>query len=306
MPEAAPLRELAENYGLDLEQPRVKLRGPPPTAVAERPQRNTPFFGREAEMRALDDLLRDPTVRLVTLFGMGGVGKTRLAARLAERLVAREPARFRDGVAVVPLESDPRREAVVPAIAARLALPAAAGATTAALADALAGWHALLVLDNFEHVRGGRRRRGRPPAVVSGAAPSWSRAGRGWGWPPNARSSCAASRREGNWHDPSDAARLFLERAERVGFPPEAAARDLDVIEQLCADLEGYPLGIELAASMTRALGVREIRAALAGRARRPRRTGPSTHRNATRRSGRRSSRRGRFSTSASARCCCA
>ena len=263
MPEAAPLRELAENYGLDLEQPRVKLRGPPPTAVAERPQRNTPFFGREAEMRALDDLLRDPTVRLVTLFGMGGVGKTRLAARLAERLAAREPARFRDGVAVVPLESVADASAVVPAIAARLALPAAAGATTAALADALASWQALLVLDNFEYVL--------PAvddlAVLLRAAPNLrllvtSRARLGLADERTVELAGLATEHAAAGR--SDAARLFVERAERVGFPPEAAARDSELIEALCADLEGYPLGIELAASMTRVLGVDAIRASLA------------------------------------------
>jgi tetratricopeptide (TPR) repeat protein len=263
MPEAAQLRELADGYGLDLERPRVERRAEPRTAVAEAPHRNTPFFGRETELRALDDLLRDPTQRLVTLFGMGGVGKTRLAARLAERLTAREPDRFRDGVAVVPLESVPHPSGVVPAIAARLALPAAAGASAAALADALAGWQALLVLDNFEHVL---------PAVddlalLLRAAPNvrflvTSRARLGLAEERTVELAGLATARDGA--QPSDAARLFLERAERVGFPPEAAARDLNLIEALCADLEGYPLGIELAASMTRALAVVDIRTSLA------------------------------------------
>lgn len=262
MPEAAQLRELADGYGLDLERPRVERRARPRTAVAEVPQRNTPFFGRESELRALDDLLRDPTQRLVTLFGLGGVGKTRLAARLAERLTAHQPERFRDGVVVVPLESVPQPSAVVAAIAARLALPSAAGASSAALADALASWHVLLVLDNFEHVL--------PAvddlAVLLRAAPHvrllvTSRARLGLAEERTVELSGLATTRDGA--SPSDAARLFLERAERVGFPLEAAARDLEAIEALCRDLEGYPLGIELAASMTRVLGVVDIRRSL-------------------------------------------
>ncbi len=264
LPEAAQLRELAEGYGLDVQEPRVERRARPRTAVAEAPHRNTPFFGRQVELRALDALLRDPDQRLITLFGLGGVGKTRLVARLAERLAVREPQRFPDGVAFVPLETASGPSAVVPAIAARLALPPAAGAHAAALADALAGWHALLVLDNFEHVL--------PAvddlAVLLRAAPGvrllvTSRSRLGLSEERTVELSGLSTQREGE--QPSDAAHLFLERADRVGFPPAAAARDLDAIEALCTSLEGHPLGIELAASMTRALDVRTIHASLAG-----------------------------------------
>lgn len=263
LPEAAALRELAESYGVGPEPRAVERRARPRPAVDAAPHRNTAFFGREAELVELEGLLADPAQRLLTLFGMGGVGKTRLAARLSERLAARAPERFPDGVALVPLEAVPRPEGVVPAIAARLALPASAGASTAALADALAGWQALLVLDNFEHVA--------PAAadltVLLRSCPHLallvtSRARLGLAVERTvALGGLSTARTDGAT---SDAARLFLERAERVGFPAEAAARDLEAIEALCAALEGYPLGIELAASMTRALGVGAIRAALA------------------------------------------
>jgi hypothetical protein len=100
LPEAAQLRELAESYGLELERPRL---GPPHRARTVGPslQRNTAFVGREAELRELEERLRDPDARLLTLFGMGGVGKTRLALRLAERQAARAPERYPEGVVVV-------------------------------------------------------------------------------------------------------------------------------------------------------------------------------------------------------------
>lgn len=263
LPEAAALRELAEGYGLEPELPPVERRSRPRPAVDDAPHRNTAFFGRENELRELEGLVHDPTNRLLTLFGMGGVGKTRLAARLAERLAARDTDRFPDGVALIPLEAIPRPEGVVPAIAARLALPVTAGASTTALADALAGWQALLVLDNFEHVAPAAA----DVAVLLRSCPrlavlATSRARLGLASERMVELRGLATDRDGA--RPSDAAQLFLERAERVGFPPEAAARDLEEIEVLCRALEGYPLGIELAASMTRALGVGAIRAALA------------------------------------------
>lgn len=263
LPEAAALRELAAGYGVEPERPVVERRARPRRAVADAPHRNTAFFGREAELHELEALLRDPSNRLTTLFGMGGVGKTRLAARLAERLAARAPERFPDGVALVPLEAIPRPEGVVPAIAARLALPASAGASTAALADALAGWQALLVLDNFEHVAPAAA----DLALLLQTCPRLallvtSRVRLGLAVERTVALGGLATERSGG--RPSDAARLFLERADRAGFPVEAGVRDLDAIEALCAALEGYPLGIELAASMTRALGIGAIRAALA------------------------------------------
>jgi hypothetical protein len=76
----------------------------------------TPFVGREAELAELERLLRDPDVRLVTVLGAGGMGKTRLALQAAESLCDRFP----NGVYFVSLAPLQSAEAIVPTIAEAL------------------------------------------------------------------------------------------------------------------------------------------------------------------------------------------
>jgi non-specific serine/threonine protein kinase len=117
----------------------------------------TSFVGREQEAAAVVALLREPDVRLVTLTGPGGVGKTRLAVRVADE-VAGAPSTssgqaFANGVAFVPLAAVPDAALVVPAVAHALGVREAGDRPLAdRLVDALRERHLLLVLDNVEHV----------------------------------------------------------------------------------------------------------------------------------------------------------
>ena len=103
------------------------------------------------ELEAAAALIRSPGVRLVTLTGPGGIGKTRLALELARRLAPE----FADGAAVVPLAAVGDPGHVLPALAGALGLADGAdGSVFDALADALADRALLLVIDNFEQVLG--------------------------------------------------------------------------------------------------------------------------------------------------------
>jgi predicted ATPase len=109
----------------------------------------TPLIGREQELRILQQCLLQPEVRLLTLLGPGGVGKTRLALVVMERLAEQ----FGEGVRFVDLSALREPDLVVPMVARALGIRDAGGRPVRqALMDALRTRTVLLVLDNFEHV----------------------------------------------------------------------------------------------------------------------------------------------------------
>ena len=110
----------------------------------------TPLVGRDDDAAAVGDLVRAEGVRLVTLTGPGGVGKSRLAMEVAQRL----GPRFEDGVRFVELGSVRAAELVTAAIAAALGLNTSGGKLMTDLKSYLRARRLVLVLDNFEQVIG--------------------------------------------------------------------------------------------------------------------------------------------------------
>ena len=113
------------------------------------PEQSTPLVGRELEIAAIQQLLHRPDVRLVTITGSGGVGKSRLGLQVAAE-VANE---FQDGVCFVPLASFSDASLVIPAAAQALGLREAGDRSLLdKLKSHLHEKHTLLLLDNFEHL----------------------------------------------------------------------------------------------------------------------------------------------------------
>jgi predicted ATPase/transcriptional regulator with XRE-family HTH domain len=127
-------------------RPRVHGSTSPPTNLMDEP---TPFIGREPETAEIAALLLQPTVRLVTLTGTGGTGKTRLALRVAQQILVQ----FEDGVFFVSLGSIGDPKLVPSAIAATVGVnERKSQALVDVLQEHFRGRHLLLLLDNLEHL----------------------------------------------------------------------------------------------------------------------------------------------------------
>jgi predicted ATPase len=273
--DAAELQGLVENDLAVLLSERFTMNHPHPDGPPEDPAAvtgalpvpSTPLVGREKEVTAVEDLLRSTGVRLVTLTGPGGSGKSRLAVEAAGRL---RPA-FAGNVRFVPLASVASADLVADAIAAGLGLNTSEGRLRSDLVSYLRGGP-LLVLDNFEQ--------------VIDAAPLLSEL---LADAPGLKilvTSRSALRLSGE-HEfpvpplpvpPEDASRdvasaerypsvlLFTERAQAVDPGFRLSGQNVGTVAEICRRLDGLPLAIELAAARVRLLPPQALLARLCDR----------------------------------------
>jgi predicted ATPase/class 3 adenylate cyclase len=267
LPEGVTLRDLGAHELRDLAHPehlfQVVAAGlpaefPPLRSLDARPnnlpRQLTSFVGRERELAEVDKLLEQTS--LLTLTGVGGCGKTRLALEVA----AAQLERLEHGVWLVELAPLADPEGVTRAVAAALGIREVTGRPILeTLCDQLAPQQLLLCLDNCEHVLG----------ACASLVDALLRA--------CPRLRVLATSREGLgiggeliFAVPSltrpEAERLFVERARfsRPGFavtPEDAAA-----VAQICERLDGIPLALELAAARVRVLSVAELAEKLSDR----------------------------------------
>ena len=224
------------------------------------PRQTTSFVGRDVEVKELAELVKAHD--LVTLTGVGGVGKTRLAVQVAAELVPD----FVDGVWLVELAPVGDPAAVPDAVASALGIIVRAATTvTASVAQALAGRRLLVVLDNCEHVLGAAAdlveailARSSTVTVIA-TSREGLRVGGEFLWPgPSLDVKAGVA---------SAAVELFVERARAVK-PGFGLGNDADgiAVTEICARLDGIALAIELAAARMVSMSPTEVLARLTDR----------------------------------------
>ncbi len=237
------------------------------------PAATTPLIGRDEDVREIAELVLRGDVRLVTLYGPGGIGKTRLAAEAGRQVMPQ----FTHGVCFVGLSNISDHNLVIPAIGAALGL----GETRAAglserVADTLRDKHLLLILDNFEQVL---------PAATAiaellAAAPRVEmlvtsrtvlrvRGEHECAVLPLALPLALPAHREAlpalsfEQIRSGAAVQLFVERARAVKPDFELTPANAQEVAGIVTQLDGLPLAIELAAARVKMLAPRAILAKL-------------------------------------------
>lgn len=251
---------------------RRRVPPPPPATVtlAARPRHQlplplSPFVGRTAEVEQLFALLQEPTCRLLTLVGPGGIGKSRLALQVAAQAADDGPTRFPDGVFFVAATAMTALADLVPAIAVTLGLQFAGHLPVETqLLTYLRPRRLLLLLDNFEQL-----------VTEAATLSTWLQQTPGlhllvtsrerlnlydeWLFPVEGLSLPPHVPGE-NDPDPAHyaAVQLFVQRARRVnlGF---TLAREAAPVVAICTVLQGHPLAIELAAGWAHTHSCTEI-----------------------------------------------
>ena len=217
----------------------------------------SPLVGREKEITEVAGLLRQTNVRLLTMTGIGGTGKTRLSQAVAQSMLGE----FADGVFFIKLAAITNAELVASTIAQPLGVKEAGGnPMLVTLKDYLSDKQILLVMDNFEQVIDAAPQIGE----LLSAAPQLKvlitsrillhlSAEREFIVPPLALPSDIASL---SYDELSkyEAVKLFVERAQGAKSNFALTAENAKSVAEICARLDGLPLAIELAAARVKIL----------------------------------------------------
>ncbi|TQN42290.1 putative ATPase [Blastococcus colisei] len=263
---SAPLRELerailqqAETLpwpaspvegGADVGAPRRTHRAARGTNPAL-PEELTSFVGRQADIRGVRAALEQN--RIVVLTGVGGVGKSRLAVRVARELTED----YADGAVWCDLVSAEDPSAVPDVVATALGVLPSERGSIAGLTEILRAQHVLLVVDNCEHVLAGaselvnllRRRCPNVGVLATSRQPLDVVGQQVWPVPPLDVGDLGRG----------TAVELFRERAASADPTVDCTGADREAVLELCRRLDGLPLAVELAAARTRSMTPADI-----------------------------------------------
>ncbi len=241
-------------------------------AVSDAPRHNlpahlTPFIGRASEVLQVRELVAESKYRLVTLTGVGGMGKTRLAQQVAANRVEQ----FADGVWLVELASLQDSALVPKAVANALGAPETGShASHETLRAFVRDKTLLLILDNCEHLLDACARlaeqllRAAPKLqVLATSREPLGLLGEVVYRVPSFTLPAADEKISLDALDKFESVRLFVERARAVQPQFQLNENNASAVVQICRRLDGIPLALELAAARLHLLSPQEIAARL-------------------------------------------
>ena len=283
LPEGTTLQDLGEHRLKDLARsehifqllhPPLPADFPPLASLDNRPNnlpaQPTALIGREVELGEIMKRLATPGVQLLTLTGPGGIGKTRLALQAAAELIDR----FEDGVTFVDLAPIQAAEAVPGVIAQTLGLRETNDRPLLdALKEHLRGENMLLLLDNFEQVTAAAsavvellRDCPRLKLLVTSREALHVRGEYIYPVSPLALPTVKQKQLSVEQLTQYDAVQLFIERAQAVKPDFKVTNENAPAVAEICIQLDGLPLAIELAAARIRLFPPRALLERLGGR----------------------------------------
>jgi predicted ATPase len=283
LPAEATLRDLGEHRLKDLERaehvflllhPKLAANFPPIRSLNRQPNnlpiQTTALVGRKAELTEIEDRLNDDVVRLVTLTGPGGTGKTRLALQSAADLIDRFP----DGAYFVDLAPIREPEAIFTAIARTIGFNETGDRPLIEeLEKQLQGQKKLLILDNFEQVMGAAvaiaellQHCPELKLLVTSREPLRVRGEHLYPVPPLAIPKVDLRQQSVEQLAQYAAVQLFVDRSRAVRPDFELTVENAEVISRICIRLDGLPLAIELAAARIRLFSAQALHERLGSR----------------------------------------
>lgn len=219
----------------------------------------TPFIGRVQELNDIQTQLDNDACQLLSIVGPGGMGKTRLALQLVDRIQHRYP----DGTAFVPLQPIQSAQFFIPAIAETLQIALSGSESPIEqVGGRLADKNMLIVLDNFEHILEAAEQlvnliplAPQVTYLVTSREPlhlqeEWRYPLGGLPFPTQAESNVPLEQYY--------AVALFCERATRV-FPQFEPTQEIEAVRHICQLVDGMPLALELAAVWRQSLTCQDI-----------------------------------------------